>query len=167
MGKVYVLKSVQHLPVSIEEAWRFFSDPNNLFAMTPPSLNLKLTNKLHFPEMYPGQIITYRVKPLLGIPLFWLTEITHVEENRFFVDEQRRGPYSLWHHQHHFVPVDGGVQMTDIVHYQLPFGPLGSMAQTVIVKKELHKIFTFRYQKIIELFGPWPGEQMQVSITAA
>lgn len=134
--------------------------------MTPPALNLKLTNQLHFPKMYPGQVITYKVKPLLGIPLFWLTEITHVEEKRFFVDEQRKGPYSMWHHQHHFVPVAGGVEMTDLVHYALPLGPLGTLANGLVVKGELQKIFAYRYQKIIELFGAWSGERMQLEISA-
>lgn len=167
MATVYVLKSVQTLPAGIEAVWQFFSNPQNLFTMTPPALNLKTTNKADLPQMHPGQIITYTVKPLLGIPLFWLTEITHVKEQRFFVDEQRRGPYALWHHQHHFMPVAGGVQMTDLVHYALPFGPLGTLAHSLLVKEELRKIFTFRYHKINELFGAWPGEQLQLELTKA
>lgn len=165
MSKVHHLQSTQKIPVSIEEAWQFFSNPANLFTLTPPHLNLKFTNQLYGGEMYPGQVITYKVKPLLGIPLFWMTEITHVDKYRFFVDEQRKGPYSLWHHQHHFKLIEGGVEMTDIVHYALPFGPLGSIAHAVLVKKELQQIFTYRFQKITEIMGAWPkGQGMALQV---
>jgi ligand-binding SRPBCC domain-containing protein len=159
MSKVYHLKSVQKIPVDIETAWHFFSHPQNLFTLTPPHLNLRFTNDLFGSEMYPGQVITYKVKPLLGIPLFWMTEITHVDKYRFFVDEQREGPYKMWHHQHHFKVIEGGVEMTDLVHYALPFGPLGTAAHALVVKKQLHHIFTYRFQKIKDLFGPWPQGQ--------
>ena len=152
---VHVFTSVQRLPVSLDEAWSFFSHPRNLAVMTPPYLNLKFTNELYGDGMYPGQVITYRVKPLFGIPLFWLTEITHVVEGRFFVDEQRFGPYALWHHQHHFREIDGGVEMTDIVHYKLPLGPLGRLANALFVRRQLDGIFRFRYQKVEEVFGKW------------
>lgn len=165
MGKVFLLKNVQQIPAGLDAVWQFFSDPQNLFTMTPPALNLRTTNKQHLPQMYPGQIITYKVRPLLGIPLFWLTEITHVQEGRFFVDEQRRGPYALWHHQHHFTSVEGGVEMTDLVHYAVPFGPIGTLANSLVVRRELQKIFTYRYHKIIEVFGPWAGGQMQLEIS--
>jgi ligand-binding SRPBCC domain-containing protein len=159
MGKVYSLKSIQKMPVTLEEAWKFFSDPNNLLTITPPFLNLKMTNDLYDPEAYPGQIITYWVKPLLGIPLFWMTEITHVAPMKMFVDEQRKGPYKFWHHQHHFRRIEGGVEMTDLVHYQLPFGFLGSLAHKIGVRNKLREIFSYRHQKINELFGPWPEGQ--------
>ena len=103
--------------------------------------------------MYPGQIIEYTVKPVLGIPLYWMTEITHVVDKQFFVDEQRFGPYTMWHHQHHFKAVDGGVEMTDIVHYKLPFWFLGDIANTLFVKKQLQGIFDFRWKKVEDLFG--------------
>lgn len=159
MVKVYQLTSVQRVPASLDKVWDFFSDPRNLFAITPPFLNLVVTNQPFGGRMYAGQVITYKVKPLLGVPLFWMTEITHVQEGKLFVDEQRQGPYKLWHHQHHFVPIEGGVEMTDIVHYAVPFGPLGRLANAITIKGQLHKIFTYRYQKIVELFGPWPGDQ--------
>ncbi|HEX2532926.1 MAG TPA: SRPBCC family protein [Chitinophagaceae bacterium] len=157
MEKVHHIKSVQKLPVPLEKAWAFFSNPANLAAITPPFLNLKITNRIYGDEIYPGQIITYKVKPVLNIPVFWMTEITHVEPGKLFVDEQRKGPYKLWHHQHHFKPVEGGVEMTDIVHYSLPFGPLGSVAHALGVKGKLKDIFSYRYFKVIELFGDWPG----------
>jgi ligand-binding SRPBCC domain-containing protein len=103
--------------------------------------------------MYPGQIIEYKVKPLLGIPVYWMTEITHVEKERYFVDEQRFGPYSLWHHQHHFKAIPGGVEMTDIVHYKIPFGFLGDIAQWLFVKKNLQQIFTYRELAVEQRFG--------------
>jgi ligand-binding SRPBCC domain-containing protein len=164
MAKIYSLKSIQKLPVSLEEAWNFFSDAGNLLTITPPFLNLKITNKQPKKEMYPGQIITYKVKPLLGIPVFWMTEITHVERYKLFVDEQRKGPYTLWHHQHHFSPITGGVEMTDIVHYSIPFGPFGRLAHLLTVKDQLKKIFTYRYFKVNELFGDWPGEELYLEL---
>ena len=103
--------------------------------------------------MYPGQIIEYKVKPVLGIPLYWMTEITHVEHKKYFIDEQRFGPYSLWHHQHHFKEVANGVEMTDIVHYKIPFWFLGDIANTLMVKKQLKQIFDFRYKKAAEIFN--------------
>jgi ligand-binding SRPBCC domain-containing protein len=150
-----MLKTVQKVPVSLEEAWEFFSHPRNLAVMTPEYLNLKFTNELYGDRMYAGQVMTYKVKPLLGIPMFWMTEITHVSEGKFFVDEQRFGPYALWHHQHHFEEIPGGVQMTDLIHYKLPLGPLGDLANGIFVRKQLEGIFEFRFKKVEELFGVW------------
>lgn len=152
MSGVHLIKQVQQLPISVEEAWHFFSQPKNLAVITPEHLNLKFTNEVYGEEIYPGQIITYSVKPLLGIPLFWMTEITHVERLKFFVDEQRKGPYALWHHQHHFKAMNGGTEMTDIIHYRLPLGVLGTIGLP-IVKKQLTQIFDYRKQKTDELFG--------------
>lgn len=150
---VYTLKQTQFLPITLEAAWDFFSHPRNLAVMTPEYLNLKFTNELYGDAMYPGQVITYKVKPILGIPLFWMTEITHVVPGKFFVDEQRFGPYALWHHQHHFNAVEGGVEMTDIVHYKAPLGFLGDIAVSLFIKKQLDGIFAFRKKKVIALFG--------------
>ncbi len=149
---VYSLQQTQFLPISLDEAWDFFSHPKNLAVMTPDYLNLKFTNELFGEEMYAGQVITYKVKPILGIPMFWMTEITHVEPKKFFVDEQRVGPYALWHHQHHFKVVEGGVDMTDIVHYKAPLGFLGDIAVSLFIKKQLDGIFEFRSKKVKELF---------------
>lgn len=150
---VYTLKHTQSLPISLDAAWDFFSHPKNLAVMTPAYLNLKFTNSLLVEDMYPGQVITYNVKPVLGIPLFWMTEITHVVPKKFFVDEQRFGPYALWHHQHHFTEVEGGVEMTDLIHYKPPFGLLGDVANSLFIKRQLDGIFAFRRKKVIELFG--------------
>jgi ligand-binding SRPBCC domain-containing protein len=152
MSKVYSLQTVQQLPVSLEVAWEFFSSPKNLQKITPDHLGFKIISKHHGEKMYAGQIIEYKVKPVLGIPLYWMTEITHVEDKKYFIDEQRFGPYSLWHHQHHFKENDKGVEMTDIVHYKLPLGFLGDIAHTLFVKNQLKQIFDYRYKVVDQLF---------------
>lgn len=153
MSRVYRLKTIQNIPVSLPEAWDFFSKPKNLAEITPRELDFNIISLYHGEEMYPGQIIEYKVKPLLGIPVYWMTEITHVEKEKYFVDEQRFGPYILWHHQHHFKSITGGVEMTDIVHYKIPFGFLGDIAQWLFVRKNLEKIFEFREKAVEQRFG--------------
>jgi ligand-binding SRPBCC domain-containing protein len=155
MSKVYSFKTVQQIPVSLDKAWEFFSDPANLSTITPDEMRFKTISKFHGEIMYPGQLIEYRVSPLLGIPMYWMTEITHVEPKVRFVDEQRYGPYSLWHHQHHFKAIDGGVEMTDIVHYKLPFWFLGDIANSLFVNAKLKSIFEYRFQKVVELYGAY------------
>ncbi len=153
MSKVYSFKTVQTIPVSLDEAWDFFSNPANLANITPDNMGFKTISRFHGDTMYAGQVIEYKVSPLLGIPLYWMTEITHVEDKKYFVDEQRYGPYSMWHHQHHFKAVEGGVEMTDIVHYKLPLWFLGDIANEILVKKQLKGIFEYRFKKVEELFG--------------
>lgn len=151
---VYSLKRTQRLPISVAEAWDFFSSPANLQKITPTYLGFKITSDPSFlGKMYAGQVITYTVQPVLGIPLFWMTEITHVQHEQFFVDEQRFGPYSLWHHQHHFKAIPGGVEMTDLVHYKLPLGPLGWLAYHLFVRRQVEGIFDYRYRVLEERFG--------------
>ena len=123
-----------------------------------------MTNELFGDEVYAGQVMTYTVKPLFGIPLQWMTEITHVERLKLFVDEQRKGPYQLWHHQHHFKPIEGGVEMTDLVHYRLPLGLLGNAMNSITVKNKLREIFTYRYFKVNEIFGDWKDSEMNFTI---
>ncbi len=153
----YSLKAVQRIPVSLDVAWAFFSNPANLQTITPNNLGFKILSKHHGEKMYHGQIIEYKVSPVLGIPIYWMTEITHVKDNEFFVDEQRFGPYALWHHQHHFKEIDGGVEMTDIVHYRNPLWFFGDLANSILVKKQLKEIFNYRIKKVEELFGQWPS----------
>jgi hypothetical protein len=137
----------------MDDAWEFFSNPKNLQQITPKNLGFKIVSKYHGDNMYPGQIIEYTVKPVLGIPLYWMTEITHVDEKKYFVDEQRFGPYSMWHHQHHFKETSNGIEMTDIVHYKIPFGFLGSIANSLFIKKQLKQIFDHRYKTVEKLFS--------------
>jgi ligand-binding SRPBCC domain-containing protein len=146
------LTTVQFLPISLEEAWDFFSNPSNLNKITPKEMNLVPTSAL--PEKsYPGMFITYKVKPLLGIPMLWVTEITHLREKEFFVDEQRIGPYRIWHHQHHFKAVKGGVEMTDIVDYRIPGGPFGVLLEKLFIGNKVRSIFEYRTKRLVELFG--------------
>lgn len=149
---IHVLHSSQIIHANIERAWDFFSDPRNLSQITPPELGFEVLSDL--PErIHSGMMIEYRVRPLLGIPVRWLTEITHVEDGKRFVDEQRIGPYRIWHHEHHFKALDNGrVEITDCVTYVLPFGPLGNLAHPVLVKPQLAKIFAFREQAVNEIF---------------
>lgn len=151
---VHTLKRVQRLPISLEQAWDFFSSPGNLKEITPAYMGFEVTSDPDFlDKMYAGQVITYFVKPVLGIPLFWMTEITHVQHHQFFVDEQRVGPYSLWHHQHHFKAIPGGVEMTDLVHYRAPLGFLGDIANALFIKQQLKGIFDYRWNMLEERFG--------------
>jgi ligand-binding SRPBCC domain-containing protein len=154
--KTYLLKTEQFIPVSLEEAWDFFSSPLNLEKITPQEMNFVVTSKYNEnTKMYPGMIITYKITPILGIKMNWMTEITHIREGEYFVDEQRFGPYALWHHQHHFKAVEGGVKMTDILNYAIPYGIIGRLSNKVLINKQIKKIFSYREKAIIELFGPY------------
>lgn len=157
MSKIYSLKTVQKIPISLETAWDFFSKPDNLKEITPSNLGFNIISKHHGKNMYAGQIIEYTVKPIFGIPLYWMTEITHVTDQQYFVDEQRFGPYTMWHHQHHFKTIDGGVEMTDIVHYKLPLWFLGDIANVILVKAQLRGIFGHRFTAVEARFGKWNG----------
>lgn len=149
------IKTVQKLPISLDDAWNYFSNPVNLQAITPDNMGFKVISEHHGDKMYAGQIIEYKVKPVLNIPIYWMTEITQVKDKEYFIDEQRFGPYSLWHHQHHFKAIPGGVEMTDIVHYKNPLWILGKLANQLFVKKQLKEIFDFRFRKVEALFGKW------------
>jgi len=149
---VYRLKTVQNLPISVEKAWDFLSDPGNLKTITPDYMGFKILEGAE-EKMYAGQIIKYIVTPVLGLPLRWVTEITQVEDQKYFIDEQRFGPYSLWHHKHFIKAIPGGVEMIDIVDYKLPLGMLGRIAHPLFVKRQLNQIFNYRYNKLVELFG--------------
>jgi ligand-binding SRPBCC domain-containing protein len=159
---VHSLKTTQLIPGSLEEVWEFFSNPANLQTITPTHLNFRIISQHHGTKMYPGQIIEYKVSPLLGIPVYWMTEITHVEEKKYFIDEQRYGPYSMWHHQHHFKSVNNGVEMTDIVHYKLPLWFFGEIANTFFIRNQLLQIFSYRFKKTEEHFGKWPGQENSI-----
>ncbi len=149
--KIYTLSKKQFLPITLAQAWDFFSSPVNLKKITPEYMGFEITSDLGDGKMYPGQIISYVVTPVLGIPMSWTTEITHVVDQKYFVDEQRFGPYSFWHHQHWFKAVDGGVEMTDIVKYGLPLGFLGQIANTLFVKSKLQEIFDYR-EKVVDKY---------------
>jgi ligand-binding SRPBCC domain-containing protein len=151
--KIYTLTKKQFLPITLDQAWAFFSTPINLKKITPEYMGFNILTDLGDGKMYPGQIIHYIVTPVLGIPMRWTTEITHVIDRKYFVDEQRFGPYSFWHHQHWFREVDGGVEMTDIVNYGIPMGILGQIANTIFVQSKLQEIFDYREKVTNEMFG--------------
>ncbi len=147
---MYFLCYTQKIPISLETCWDFFSCPSNLRLLTPEYLQFTCTNEPG--KMYPGQIITYTIRPFLHIPITWVTEITHMEEKLYFIDEQRFGPYAFWHHEHRFASISNGVEMTDSIHYKLPFGPIGKMLNPK-VQKDIKAIFAYRRAKIETLFG--------------
>ncbi|MFH1028556.1 MAG: SRPBCC family protein [Pseudomonadota bacterium] len=149
--KPYTLERRQILPVSLDEAWSFFSNPGNLVKITPPDMDFRITSP-PCEETYAGQIITYTVRPLMRVEVSWTTEITHVERPNFFVDEQRFGPYRFWHHQHRFSQVAGGVEMHDLVHYLLHHDHLVGLINRMIVAPRLRRIFDYRSRKLQELF---------------
>lgn len=150
--KVYKIETIQHLNASVEECWDFFSSPKNLQTITLDNMSFEIQD-FDGKRMYPGQIITYTLKPLLGIKINWVTIITVCKENRYFIDEQRFGPYALWHHKHFFEPTEDGTKMSDIVHYALPLGFLGRIMNSLVVRSKLKTIFDYRHNKIEELFN--------------
>lgn len=153
----YSLKAIQKIPASLDEVWAFFSNPNKLQVITPDDMRFTVISKEKVEEIYSGQIIEYKVSPVLRIPLYWMTEIKEVKNKEFFIDEQRKGPYKLWRHQHFFKAIPGGVEMTDVVEYKMPFWIFGKIANALFVKKKLKKIFDYRFQKTEELLGKWPN----------
>ena len=138
---------------SVEEMWRFISAPKNLKEITPDYMGFEVTTPYLSEKMYAGMIISYKVSPVLNFKVDWVTEITHVKENEFFVDEQRIGPYKLWHHQHHLIQMQEGVLMRDIVTYQPPFGILGALANKLLISKKLNEIFNYRKVVLEKKFG--------------
>ena len=147
------LQRTQVLPISINEAWDFFSNPKNLKIITPEFMRFDITSISKDSRMYPGMIITYIVSPIMNIPFNWVTEIIHVNEPHYFVDNQKSGPFKFWHHQHFFKEVPAGVEMTDIVNYAAPFDPISRPIENTIVKKRVEMIFDFRFKKLEEMFG--------------
>jgi len=151
--KIYQLKTSQKLPISLEKAWNFFSNPANLSKITPNWLNFEVRTELPT-KMYAGMIITYFVRPLLNIPQTWVTEITHVNEPYYFVDEQRFGPYKMWHHEHIFTKIDdSNTEMQDIVSYVVPFGILGQIMNKLVISKKINEIFNYRKTVLEKMFG--------------
>ncbi|MBU42782.1 MAG: cell division inhibitor [Spirochaetaceae bacterium] len=150
--KIYTLDTDVVLNVDLKTAWDFFSDPGNLKRITPPSMGFEITHQ-DGSQMYAGMIVTYKVRPFGGIPVNWVTEITHVQEPHYFVDEQRFGPYRLWHHKHFFRETDRGLYCRDLVHYALPGGAVGRMIHPILVRPRLEQIFNYRQRILLETFG--------------
>lgn len=153
--KIYTLRTTQNLPISQQTAWKFLSDPANLKVITPDYMGFHILSGADRP-MFAGQIIQYIVTPISGIKTKWVTEITHVDAPHYFVDEQRFGPYSLWHHKHFIREIDGGIAMEDIIDYKVPFGMIGQWVHPFLVQPKLDEIFKYRKAKLEELFGKMP-----------
>lgn len=149
---LHTLSREQFLPVTLQDAWSFFSSPRNLDSMTPPELGFRI---VHCPaeRMHEGQIIEYRVKILPGLWVPWVSEIKAVHEGHSFIDEQRFGPYKFWHHRHLFEAVEGGVKVSDLVHYMMPLGPCGAIAHGLFARAKLERIFDFRRTELERRFG--------------
>lgn len=151
---VYTLKTSHVLQAPLSEVWEFITNPSNLKLITPPGMGFDITTQDLASRVYPGMIISYRVAPFAGIKMQWVTEITHMTQGSYFVDEQRVGPYSLWHHEHHLKVVDEGIRMTDIVTYRPPFGFIGSLANSLIIRTRLNAIFRYREKALNDIFPP-------------
>ncbi len=150
--RIYNLQRKQLLPITISEAWDFFSTPKNLSKITPENMGFEILYISGGDKAYAGQLIRYKIKILPGIKVHWVTEITQVKEPHYFIDEQRFGPYALWHHQHHFREVENGVEMTDEVNYAIPFGIFGRLAHWFFVGREVNRIFDFRFKRLEKYF---------------
>lgn len=150
--KIHVLERTQVVRARLEDCWAFFSNPANLAKITPDSLDFRVLSELPC-EVYAGLMIRYRVRPLLGVPMTWVTEITHVREPHYFSDEQRIGPYAMWHHEHFFTDIGNGrVEMRDLVHYALPFGFIGNAFHGLLVAPQIQHIFDHREKAVGKLF---------------
>ncbi len=154
---VHSFQKIQCIPAELEKVWSFFVDPAKLPSITPPFMRFEILSSQRGDRIYAGQVIEYRLRPLPWFRTYWMTEITQVGSGSYFVDEQRRGPYRLWHHQHHFRKIEGGIEMTDIVHYELPFGWVGGWANALFVRRRLEDLFRYRYGRVEEIFGRFPG----------
>ncbi len=160
---VHSIKAVQKIPVPVQQAWDFFSDPGNLKVITPDNMALRVLSKHTDEKMYPGQIIEYKVSPLWRISFYWMTEITEVKEKEFFIDEQRKGPYKMWHHEHYFKEIEGGTEITDIVHYRNPGWVAGNIVNQLFIRRKLRRLFEYRFRKVEELFGRWREQLPEIS----
>lgn len=150
---MYYLEKEIVVPASLKECWDFFSSPKNLSKITPKEMGFEITSPNNIDQMYEGMLISYTVKPLLGIKMKWVSEITKIDEGKLFIDEQRVGPYKMWHHEHHFKETEQGVLMTDQIFYSLPLGILGQIGHTMFVKKQLEGIFNYREEMVKKMFG--------------
>ena len=152
--KIYTLHKTQKLPISVDEAWEFLSHPKNLKIITPAKMSFDIISGADRP-IYAGQILQYKVTPMMGIRTKWVSEIKSIVPKKYFVDEQLYGPYSLWHHKHFIREIEGGVEMEDIIDYKIPLGILGQMIHPLLVKPRLEEIFNYRQKKLVELFGEY------------
>jgi ligand-binding SRPBCC domain-containing protein len=152
---LFQLYCEQKIPANIETVWEFASSPANLQKITPKYMGFEVLTPNLPKTMYPGMIIAYRVSPIPFLRMEWVTEITHVKEHHYFVDEQRSGPYKMWHHEHHVSPIEGGVLMTDRISYIPPFGILGTLGNALFIRRQIESIFSYRESALESIFGKW------------
>lgn len=152
---IYQLKKEQKIPADIDTVWDFISTPKNLSKISPTYMDFRITTYPIPDILYPGLIIMYKVSPFFNMKMTWVTEITHVKEKEYFVDEQRLGPYFMWHHEHKISKIENGVLMEDLVTYAPPLGFLGRIANNLFIEKKLDEIFDYRYHAIIREFGQY------------
>ena len=160
----YQLRKTQKLTAKVDEIWELISSPAKLKTITPEYMGFNIISGTPAEKMYPGMIIAYHVSPVLKRKLTWVTEITHVLKNTYFVDEQRLGPYKFWHHEHFIEAIEGGVLMTDIVSYKPPFGIFGAIANKLFIKNQLEKIFNYRQKSLEKIFGIYEVQNQQISL---
>jgi len=156
------LHAIQKIPIPLHQAWDFFTRPQKLVEITPPFMGLKILSNPLPEKIFEGQLIEYRVSPLLRVSLHWITEITLVIPQEHFIDESRKGPYKVWKHMHYFKAIEGGVEMRDHVEYINPFGFVGRLSNGLFVKRKLRELFEYRYQRIETLFGKWQGQSLSI-----
>ncbi len=144
---------IHQLPLNLNDAWQFFSRPENLNEITPEDLDFRILSDIKDIDMYEGMIIRYQIRPLLNLPMNWVTEITHIKNRKYFIDEQRFGPYKFWHHQHHFEENELGTLMTDHLHYSIPLGPIGNLMDALFINKRIDYIFEYRKSILTKKFN--------------
>jgi len=163
---MYQLKRTQFIKADLQTCWKYFSAPGNLHIITPDYVDFRVHTFV--PEnMYEGLIIKYTMKPILGIRLNWISEIKTIRDENYFVDEQRKGPYKMWHHEHHFKEVEGGVEMTDIISYLMPYGIIGKLAHWLFIRRKLKSIFDYRFRKAEELFPALETKPVPENVNAS
>ena len=153
-SNIYALKVKQNIDRPIEDIWNFFATPKNLNELTPKDMKFEILSGKS-DRFFEGKIISYTVNPFKFFNIKWVTEITHITKNKLFIDEQRFGPYSFWHHKHFIKEIKGGVLMEDVIHYKLPLGPLGKLLNSLFINSKLNSIFKYRQLELIKIFGDY------------
>ena len=151
--ETYFFNAEQFLPITLNKAWEFFSDAENLAVITPPSLAFKVLTPVKDKEIYEGMLIDYKVSPFFKLPMHWQTEIAKVDKPFSFTDRQLKGPYKLWEHTHHFFEKENGILMKDKVKYQLPYGVIGELAHSILVRDKIENIFAYGKQVLNQIFN--------------
>ncbi|MBU8891280.1 MAG: SRPBCC family protein [Bacteroidales bacterium] len=150
---MHKLKKTQNISLPVQEAWEFFSQPDNIEKITPSNLHFKILSRSDAGEMYPGMIISYKVSSLSNLVVKWVTEVTQIKKHKYFIDHQIQGLYKIWHHEHHFKEIANGTEMKDILFYDVRFGFVGQLLHKIFIRKRIEEIFNYRELKIKELFG--------------